>query len=688
MAEKPNPKFKRRQGIKFGGSVDSTSVVVDSVINERQQLSSVKERYADDGLLSDDIKHVSSSFSYGKERYRQTAKNNNIGATNTALGRTQSSVVSTRTIDVPSDTWAYLGPNRNSAYVVQTLSASDHEVTSLNLYRSGSRPLETSPVPASSSIYYSKHVGLQTIVVKKSASFFDTVPRQSGTYVPTTFAAGSGTFVNFITGTNTDPGGSDVCSTSLPASIFVDVPVSGKLVDIKVWVELMHVSGAGRYFPLGMLGLAVRNPNVSWGHAHPIRNDDIYQTAQGKPITIDAFYRDTFLLWESGFNHFDWGPWENITYYVVPSNFGTNVAKYPAWQRDRSMRTVFHDNAATLNPRHLYSPTSPSGNFIGSPNASFGLNSAYGFDVPWTSNETVAHSPYSPVAGSPPKGWLSGPANTAANNEWPTTGSNYGAETIRPLYPLLDSIFCKKVIGTEASYDGGQLAAAPPDPLKLRGFRPGLAGSEISGSWELLIVNNNYGGVSSNTTLLYFRQVRLELTYETADSTRPTRSTRDIRRYRAKEPGELYQHSISGSDSSNAGTSAGSGLDYFKNDIYTTQPLASSIGRTFRVMLDVGNSASQGPALLYKLTGSLALISGAAPGWLLNNEFKMPSMPVSSASLVIYSPPSGSTAGAVQAMLDVKKGLSPVRLAQVADDMSPKLSRVDIAARFVSSSTI
>src|SRR5690606_16763825 len=158
--------------------------------------------------------------------------------------------------------------------------------------------------------------------------------------------------------------------------------------------------------------------------------------------------------------------------------------KYPCWQRDRSMRTIFSDGAAVSNPRHIKDP-SPSLNYVGSPNAGRGFNNAYGFDVPWTSESEISGANTYSDAGSPPVGWLTGPGGTNDVNEWPTTGVNYGADYLKPLYPLLDPLFQRKRYGDVPRRPN--TGSALFDPGSWTGFRPGLYGTEASGTWYLLI---------------------------------------------------------------------------------------------------------------------------------------------------------------------------------------------------------
>ncbi len=630
------------------------------------------------------------------------------------LGKTRSTVgkaawPSTAVVD-PSPTgsfvvpsWAGMNLGGNRSFVISALSSSDESLTSLNYWRSGSETIETSAVPASAPLNYSKKSLYQTITVKKTASIFDTAVGNppAGVFVPQSFAPGTGSFFSVVTGS----GGAFSGSLTSTATITMNVPVTGKLVDIRVWVEIVHLSGgsgvtANKQYPLGCLGIALRAPNLTWGNAHPIRNDPRLiladQAVFGLPGLYSAneesnFYRDTFILWEGAAVIANGGA--NGILGPESSDPGYNTAKYPTWQKDRSMRTIFSDSGVAPNPRHLYALTSPSGNYVGSPNAFVhATGSAYGNNTPWTSDRTIFPATESlQAAGSPPKGWLTGPGGTAAVNEWPTTGSNYGAETIRPMYPLLDPIYARKIIGDELPLvtvgEVGEFGFSDPATVESwRGFRPGLRGTEISGSWKLILTHRR-ANTEGTTVPVYFRQARLEITYESPSSSKP-RVVRQNSGIQARRSGPRFLYRISGSDDSNGpGGIIGPYPDWYVTEIWTDVPNDSEIGRTFGVVLNTGSiSQNTGFAVLYRLTGTLADASGSAPGWLLNNSFGMPSIPISSASIVLH-PPVPVTGTRPDGFIFPQKSLDGARkLESVAADFNPPKTLIQLAATFVSAS--
>lgn len=606
----------------------------------------------------------------------------------------------TASIDIPSWTRAYMGSNQ--AFVINALTSTMHEQRVLNAFVSGTETLESTAAPVTISLNFSKESRLQRIVVKKTASATDAIFR-SGSWVPQTFFPGTGSLFSTVTGSGnpdlTSGGHSNqdgITETSpqpaVPASILIPVNVSGRLVDIKVWLEVIAVSGSGRN-PLGSFAAAIRSPNVTWGNAHPIRNDPQlrriytsdtndfsitahtidrgnYATLSG---TLNDFYRDTFILWEGPTTFCDFGD----TSSVVDS--GAYARLYPCWHSDRGMRTVFSDGAACANPRHLNGPRGQ--NYVGSPSSAQGFTSAYGAQVPWTSDATVpVGSAAYQAAGSPPKGWLNGPGGTADVNEWPTTGVNYGTNEIRPLYPLLDGIFQTKVTTDEVPPQTSSLTQALYQPSLWRGFRPGLRGSEISGTWELLLVTNFV------PTTSYFRQVRLEITYET-----PPSSVISLHRNRRrKNPGRAGSYRItriSGSDSAVVGVGLQrSSWDFGFSDNFVVVDPENEIGATFGVTRLTGNFSNE-TALLYRLTGSLADVVGeAAPDWLFTGPLGMPNIPESSATL---SPrvPEPIVSFPFNSFLQPRRTLDgPQRLEDVSSDLNPPQSLRDLAAAFVSSS--
>lgn len=643
--------------------------------------------------------------SFGTALESQYLNQKLLGLGTGALGRS-AGLTSITTGSIPSWTNVHI---RNSAFVMTPLSSSDHESQILGYWKSGSSPLETTAVPASASMYYSKHGRYQHVIVKKTASINDLqrLPAGMDGFTPVSFVAGKGTDVSSVTGTLAYyPASQYAIQGSLPyfpCLIPIDVPYSGKIADIKVWIELVQVSGSGASdsvkgrYPLGNLTIGLRSPNVRGFHAHPIRNDvrlkkvftsDLSDftawSAIGTlarsffgPDYVSPIYRDTFLLWEGptliGENTV--GPWDTDIDSSGNSQFATK--KYPSWQRDRGMRTVFSDGAAIPNPRH-HIGASPSLNYNGSPNAGAGFANANGFDVPWTSETEISGANTYAAAGSPPKGWLSGPGGTNAANEWATTGSNYGAAQIRPFYPLLDELYQRKRYGDIITRAGGGNAVFAPDTWV--GYRPGLRGTEASGTWYLAIAT---GGdkitYSAPYTPTYFRQVRIEFLLESGSYTdTTTRHTSRLTPRKSSKP--VLALSVSGTDAIYGGTGS---WEAHTSDTYLftdTLGVQSEIGRTFGVAIGTGSINYNDYALIYQITGTLADISGSAPGWLTNNRFGMPVIPLSSASLVenTIEPIVGITPQDLLTVRPVYDGAQ--RLSDAAVDATPIMTRAELAA--------
>jgi hypothetical protein len=551
---------------------------------------------------------------FGTDLERRYLDQKLLGLGTGALGRSLG-VTTITTGSIPSWTNSHI---RNSAFVATVLSSSNHESQVLNAFRSGSEAIEQTSVPASASMYYSKKSTLNKIIAKKTASFFDTVVRDTnpgvtreGEMVPVSFTTGLGTYLNVGTGSQFGGGIQSETAFNYPAHIYIDVPVSGKLIDIAVWLELHHVSSSQTPMPLGSLAVALSCPNINPGQAHPMYSLPGIRDAG---FDVVRLWNNTFLLWEGlGGIVQDQRPYVADGTYIPNSTFRE---KYPGWDRDLSMRTIFHDGAGVDNPRHnlgLSGFVHGSGNYNGSPNAKLGINSAWGMGIYWTGS-----------FGSPPAGWLSGPGNTAAVNEWPTSGSSSGSNYIKPLYPLLDSV---EVVlppqGPGVTYPTSYFGRPIDVSNGAVGTRKGLRGVEISGTWKLIFA---YGVGDDVAMDLYFRQARLEITYESHDGLSFNRATSPINAQRFGRSGEtLWDIS---------GVLLGFPSITASNAIHAIVPSEAEIGRTFGIGLLTGAINQSNYALIYRLTGTLADISGTAPGWLLNNEFGMPRMPLSSASLV------------------------------------------------------
>lgn len=688
--------FKPRRGIHFDRSIPSgpSSAFIGSSI----QVTTLSGSVARSITGSSDPRDFQIGSTGGSDQLRQKL----LGFSSASLGRA-SGLINVTTGSIPSYTNSSLG--QGHGFVVPTLSSSDHESQTLNVWRSGVEALEASPVPASATLYYSKYGRYKSVIVKKTASFSDTLqsvnqPFTLGTnlMVPTLFLPGTGTLISRSGSTSAD--------ILDPLVFTIPVDVTGKIADIKVWIDLVHVSGTGAstgQYPLGNLQLSLKSPNVRWGHAHPIMNDpalkriftsniedfstfSVFGTAFenffGVRRSLSYLYRDTFLLWEGPFFGSSTGPWESDSDSDgAGNNYEHYVTRmYPSWQRDRSMRTVFCDGAAAPNPRHLTRAVSPSASYNGSPNSAFGINDAYGFDVPWTSEPEISGANAYAGPGSPPAGWLTGPGGTNSVNEWPTTGSNYGATHIKPFYPLLDPIYQRK------EYDPGSLlitstASAVFQPEKWQGFRPGLRGTEVSGTWQLLIADAR--GAAGTTA--YLRQVRLEFLLVSGSYDRlPHRGNSSIRARRANE--EVFIQRTSGSDSTFHLTGS---WGSFVNNTYLAFPpfdSTSEIGRTVGIGFLTASAESRDFAVLVRVTGALADLSGSSPGWLLNNPFGVPQIPISSASLVI-----GVTEPIVglhpQDVLTVRPILTGARrLPDAAKDALPAQSRAEHFASIISGS--
>lgn len=403
----------------------------------------------------------------------------------------------------------------NQEFVQRPISASRHEVTVLGAYYSGTNVIEGA-VPYTSSLYYAISRDIRKVTFKLTAS------ADMGGYVAhrglSIHSSASITAPHIIT-----------CNLENMENSQAKFTENGKIIDIKIWVEILQVSGALIHPPLGQFALAVRSPNLSWGHAHPLRNYNKDGTVWGPYEDPPEFYKNSFLLWEpaSIFRGV------KVPYSGSPTSDtdGLDPAfRSPCWDRDMGMRTIFCDGAQVRNPRDIYqvykrefSSVLQGNRAYSAPN--YGLlqlpenptASMFGNGWPWFDSGHLSSSNGSD-SGSPPNGWLTGAGGVASGIEWPTTGSNIGPIYMRPVYPLLDDIFVKKLYHTDgfASDEGNGNVRQYWQGWVVK--RPGLRGTDMLGVWHLMIAN---GFLSTLTyTPTYFRQVRFEITYEVTPGTK------------------------------------------------------------------------------------------------------------------------------------------------------------------------
>jgi len=550
--------------------------------------------------------------------------------------------------------WTQTDAKLNHAFVISALSSSEHELSHYKAYNSGSRAIESTAVSATGTLYYTK----------KPKQYFKAVYKMSGS--DTMMADADHMSDTF----DTNLGLQFSASFGKVAKFTLNVPDRGRIADIRVWVEFMHNSGTyssgadtewtGDSFPapLSSFVLAMRSPDPSLGDffSFPILNDfRLKNAARGlseyaptnfqdgnetaEQPAISTIFRRSFLLWvgRSG--------------STAAEKFETNMS---SWGRDRHIRTVFHDGSTQHNPCTIdafYADGAPSNDWAtegatGAPNADTG----FGNDYPWT---TDVDDWYVNVeadlsgAGSPPDGWLTGGGGVADVNEWPTTGSNYGPADMMPYYPMLDAI--EEVQDTIAIKE----EARPP----IRGRRPGLRGTQMQGDWEFLVVTSPYskGGIvlyDSSTVLAFFRQIRLEITYE-ADSTYYGDLATRSRRYKFSSHGYFKSSDLLARRVSGSSPQAALGVD-FNNDTRINASVLNNLGlannkenKVYYVqerphgmtagIIEETGSINSDFAVFTRITGSLAdRLSGSDHAStryaFLNNEFGTPLIPLSSGS--------------------------------------------------------
>jgi hypothetical protein len=586
--------------------------------------------------------------------------------------------------------WTRFQIGRKDGFVIPPFSSSDHEVSRLNTFSSGSLALEMTAVPASASSYYSKQSRFLKLTYKLSASA--NLPTASVsqsnpyTYGPNADPNGSSgvpgrTFFTATSGSYFDT------SIDFPAFFDFDVAEYGKIRDIRVWVEFIHdvrvssgTSGIGAsptLCGLGAISLALRSPNVNFYSAHPFWNSmeaKGFAPYSGHNVAIPELLRSSYLLWQGRTVTSDFSIGYSFSGGVPVIGFISQSDSfdpfYATWDSDMDMRTVFCDNSVVPNPHHLdrlyasadeLGPGKSTGSLLGSatnnisalsasaPNAvmyaiegypipSFSDNfagsltnhhtSVAGNFVPWFYDNRVkpgfitGTTNFTASLGlSPPPGWLSGPGGSANVNEFPTTGSQLGPVTIKPVYPLLEDVYSRKVF----DYLDPSLTPNPfPSLLSSNntiGFRPGLRGTEVHGKWRLMM-SSNAGSVNFGKGI-WFRQARLEFVIDTGrgtDSFYPSKGRRFSKGGSVSQrPGFRRVSIISGT----------ANFDIGINYVYVKEK--EEYGRSVGITDDPGR-ASDSFAVFSQITGSLSSSLSGSRSFFLKNEFGTPYIPLSSGS--------------------------------------------------------
>lgn len=561
----------------------------------------------------------------------------------TLLGTSSSAVVgfgsdvSRELSAITPPSWTQVAAGLNHSHASQPISASQYVSRALNAWSSGAVAVETTAVPYRQQFFYSKEQTLQKNIyyhLPSSAALGLNRSDFLGASASYTEVLGSTRPEYVLDGMYYSAFGISEAGTGSYFQVPIDVPDSGRLVDIKVWVEMFFSGTTTGSFEwgdkadvgsLGNIAIALRSPTVKgFGNGHPIRNDSNYPT---KKVSLrDAWLTDSFILWEGA------GVYAPSLQAIRNDvNIGLpGFADRPEWMRDFAMRTVFWDSAPQQNPRHLGRIRSGELAGVGdltasAPNAvAFGNGVVFGNNTSWYNTSSSNGVPQS---GSPPSGWLTGPGGTPAAGEWNTSGTQRGPTHLQPLYPLLDSVFCQKLdplsgyqtqLGTFNQYGTAQ--------PRWRGYRPGLRGTEISGRWHLVIF------VGLNVMAVRFRNVRLEITYD--KNRPPIRQTTRDRAGRRPGPAGFKPHIwnyISGSGFTRVSVSVGlEDIDSYPTAIWITDQPASRVNRTVGI---TDNTASTDYAVFTRPVGVLQGDDEAhARLSYLRNEFGTPYIPLSSGS--------------------------------------------------------
>lgn len=520
--------------------------------------------------------------------------------------------------------WTQNDAGINHSNVIFALSSSDHYEINLNSFRSGSLILENTHVSGAVKQFYNKNNRFVQKIYKLTAST-ETVDSTRGNEF---FRAVSGSY--FVIGRMTNNENNHYSASFRTYSI--NVPDYGKIRDIKVWVEWVSdiepspVAASLRLDPAETF-IGIRSPNVKFEHGYPVLND-VQLSRRGKykltgdgtslPLTgaVKPQYYNTFVLWDA------------------PGGGSSN--EYKVWVQSKHMRTVFSDSAAQFNPSHqdvLFGDTGVSNHNhalrnIGSPFWFWSGQSSAGIPLgvnnpklTWYSEARIlSASDPTAAAGSPPVGWLNGPGGTNAENEFDTTGSNYGPEYIKPMYPMLDNIIETRQSATSSIQN-------------FIGFRPGLRGTEVHGEWEIVFGQNDDDAVFGEFGYgAYFRQFRLEFLLEQNEDISFGTLQNNKFKFNKNNVSEVdvgNRKLINRTSGSVYGEVNPERDAEFLNFIYEANSYnlyGKSLGIT-----DLTSSIDF--AVFTQLTGAIITKTSASnPSWYLSNEFGTPFIPESSSS--------------------------------------------------------
>lgn len=269
--------------------------------------------------------------------------------------------------------WTQIRIGKHHEFVIGELSSSRHERDNLNSFLSGTAALETSPVPASASLYYSKQSRFTRLVYKLSASAGmdkgvtnNVGPSQLENKPRNEFTSISGSYVN--------------TSPWKPAVFTIDVPDYGRIRDVRVWLEFIHDhrggtgtgsadasnvfygGGSGSNATDATVGLqgvqvALRSPNVSFGYAHPLWNDPTTVGFQTRPDTgVSGMYnnapellRNSYLLWDGHAINKGLGVGLGSLTSSLPHNWYFSIPVTGAFTNQVYYASMKYDNQGLLN---------------------------------------------------------------------------------------------------------------------------------------------------------------------------------------------------------------------------------------------------------------------------------------------------------------------------------------------------
>lgn len=257
--------------------------------------------------------------------------------------------------------------------------------------------------------------------------------------------------------------------------------------------------------------------------------------------------------------------------------------------------------------------------------------------------------------------------------EFGTRGQQIGPQSIRPVYPILDDVYGLKSFDAQPSLVGQNHG-------DIRGFRPGLRGTECSGTWSVLFgmaaqaFDPVSGSIVEPSVGVWLRQIRLELVTDQGYGVNSFYPSRERRYTRSSlVPGQDGFQTV--------GVVSGAGA--WDIGLNQTQILQSpEYGRSVGITAATASSPASFAVQTY-ITGALfdhlsgtGVTSASNPSWFLGgNGFGTPYIPDSLMAILVTGTAEDIDASASQALY--KQTVGQTTLVPNANTMTDYLRRVN-----------